>query len=304
MRPVSRLLLAAAICGVGIASTGCSLLRIPASLARAATTSKPKKPKAKPEEEKHGLAALGGGSENSTLSPLQGGAPSQYQDPNAKTTADGAFDFSSMTPGQGFTPKLTQWKQSLTEVMRDARKQGKLVMVFATHNAVDAANQMESTLLSTPNFVRMVGTSFLLLRVDYGDSDTKRSQTYTDLKSRLNIRGFPNLSILQPDGKVLLRLSGYTSDSKGRYLQTIKDTIEHAPQILEKRRKDLESSGYRYWRDKSGAPVFAKLKVVDANMLTLTTEWGEEFKTFANRLSPEDQAWIEARRNQRAAALQ
>lgn len=289
-----------AIIGISLMQVGCSLLRIPASLARAATTTTKKKAKAKPEEEKHGLASLGGGTENSTLGTLQGGVPSQYQDPNAKTTADGMFDFSSLTPGQGFTPKLTQWRPSVTEVMRDARKQGKLVMVFATHNAVDAANQMESSLLSTPNFVRTIGSSLLLLRIDYADADTKRSQTYIDLKSKLNIRGFPNLSILQPDGKVLLRLSGYTSDSKGRYLQSIKDTLEHAPQILEKRRKDMEGSGYRNWKDKSGTPIFAKLKTVDANMLTFTTEWGEEFKTFLTRLSPEDQEWIEKERSKRA----
>ena len=293
MKRLGLFLRPSAVICVSVGLAGCGLLRVPANLIREAAKPKPAKQKADKEQSAHGLSSLAGGAEKSSLA---GGVPAQFLDPSAKTTADGIFDFSAMTPGQGFTPKLAQWQRSVTEVMQSARKQGKLVLVFATHSAVDAANQMESTVLSTPNFVRTIAPSVLMLRVDYGDADTKGSETYAALKSKLSIRGFPTLCLLQPDGKALLHLTGYTSDSKGRYLQSLKDTIDRSPQIFEKRRKQLEGEGYRSWKDKTGKAVFAKLKTVDANLLTLTTEWGEDFKTFANRLSEEDQQWIETQR--------
>lgn len=283
----------------------CSLLRIPAALVREAAKPSTKKKTEKTEEEKRGLAGLGGGNENTKLAGAPGGALPMFADPNAKTTADGLFDFSSISAPTGSAPRMMRWKRSVTEVMDEARHKGLLVVIFATHSAVDAATQMETQVLNNPTFLKLTASDILLLRVDYADSDTKRSEVYAELKRKLNIRGYPNLSIIQPDGKALLRLSGYAPgsvpgvNSKAICLQSIKETLEHAPQILAKHRKNLEPQGYRTWKDKSGRPVFARLKAVDANMLTFTTEWGVDFKTFESRLSDEDQAWIERLRARR-----
>jgi len=188
------------------------------------------------------------------------------------------------------------WERSAAEAIAKARRQNALLLTVAGHNGVDLSKEMESNFLRSPEFRSMVEEGFVLLQIDYGDSETSRSPYYKSFKERLKLRGFPTLLITFPNGHEILRLKGYSSESKGVYLGSIRDAKERAPKLAAARRKEMEPSGYRMWTGQKGAAVFAKLTQLDANKVVLTTEWGDTINTFSNRLSEEDQAWIEAHR--------
>ena len=228
------------------------------------------------------VATPGGGTD--------GGTPS--------TAEGGMFDFSGVvqTGASPNAPGRIPWNQSATEATKKSRLTGKPLLVLFTHHMSQPAQSMENTFLLTPEFREIAEKEFVLLRLDYSDEDTARSDFYRDFKKRLKANGYPTLIATSPDGTELMKLSGYKTDWQPRHLQSLKAAVISAKTASDEHRKTLEKDGYRLWKNKTGAPVFAKLTRLDANMGTFTGEWGESFSTFLTRLSDEDQAFIAARR--------
>jgi thioredoxin-related protein len=214
----------------------------------------------------------------------------------ATEAANPAYDLSSVESAQSWHPQLNNWRRSAEDAIKEARLGNKLLLILFAHTQLELSQQLEATLLILPEFRKTVEKDFVLLRIDYSDSDTARSAYYQGLKTRFKVRGFPTLIATLPNGHEVLRCTGYQPEWKSRYLTNIKSCIENSAKMKEHRRKQMQTTGYRLWTDKNGAEVFAKLNKVDANQLTLTSEWGDEFHTFSTRLSDADQAWIEKQR--------
>jgi hypothetical protein len=209
----------------------------------------------------------------------------------------GAFDFSSMVPGHSLAATQVIWLRSAMQAGSKSRLTGTPLLIYATHIASQPCHDIESTLIASPAFRSLAQESFIPLLVDYSDQDTSRSTLYRDLKSRFEVHGYPTLVVTLPDGTEVSRLTGYKKENEKKYLETLQASVVKAGKLTSERRAKLEKgNGYRMWKNKDGNPVFAKLTALDANMGTFTSEWGESFKTFLTRLSPEDQAWIAERR--------
>lgn len=218
-----------------------------------------------------------------------GGAP-------AGTDA-GMFDFSSMLPGQAGAGTQVIWQRSATLAGSKSRLTGTPLLIYATHTASKPCQDIESTLMVSPGFRTLTQENFIPLLVDYSDQETQRTDLYRELKSRYDMRGYPALVVVLPDGTEVTRLSGYKTEYEKRYLETLQSAVKKAEKLTAERRAKLEKDGsYRLWKNKDGKPVFAQLTALDANMGTFTGEWGESFKTFLTRLSEEDQTWIAERR--------
>lgn len=210
--------------------------------------------------------------------------------------AESTTDFAGFTPSGSSRPALTGWKRSATEAIHEARSNGRPIIVAATNQQIETSQQFESTLLASRAFRDVTDGAFVFLLLDYGDKETLKSDFYRDFKTRLNLRGYPTLLVVLPDGQEIIRLKGYLPEWKNRYIQSIKDSIPHAAQAAAYRRKKMESTGYRLWGAPNGEKIFAKLIGVDANQATFTGEWGGEFRTFITRLSEADQEWISKQR--------
>jgi hypothetical protein len=135
--------------------------------------------------------------------------------------------------------------------------------------------------------------------MDFADKSTVDSDFYQAFKDRLKVKGYPTLLVTLPDGTEVLRLSGYKHENEVGYMLKLRESVASCEKAMEARRKRMAPSGYRPWTDKKGVVVYARLDKADANMLSLTTEWGTKFNTFTNRLSDEDQAWIAAEQAKR-----
>ncbi len=269
-----------------------------------AKTKRPKKQKATaPEKGLRGLMNDG----QAIASSGAAGAPGVGGMPGAPATSaeGGVFDFSNVvqTQVQGFG--RVGWHNSLTTAAQDARQTGKPILILFTHQGSSAAQALENTLILTPEFRSLVTEQYVPLRINYGDTDTRQSPFYRDFKTKLEARGFPTVVVTLPDGTEVERIAGYNQKTAGEeasykkaYLQRLEKAVEECKRATLARRQKLESQRYRMWTSKDGTQVFARLDSLDANMATFTTEWGEPFKTFLNRLSEEDQAQVAARRGE------
>jgi hypothetical protein len=225
-------------------------------------------------------------------------APAEASAAGAPSAGEGGvFDFSSMVPGHSSGPSQVIWLRSATQAGSKSRLTGKPLLIYATSNASQPCHDMDGTLVVSPAFRSLAQESFIPLLVDYSDQDTSRSTLYRELKSRFEVHGYPTLVVTLPDGTEVSRLTGYKKENEKKYLESLQAAVGKVEKLASERRAKLEKeSGYRMWTNKDGKPVFAKLAGLDANMGTFTGEWGESFKTFLTRLSPEDQAWIAERR--------
>ncbi len=224
--------------------------------------------------------------------------------PGSSGSAEGGvFDFSGVVQTQVQNFGRVGWHNSLTTAAQESRREGKPLLILFTHQNSSSAQALENTLVLTPDFRKLVEESFVPLRINYGDTDTRQSPFYRDFKTRLEAKGYPTLIVTLPDGTEIDRIAGYNEKSAGEnsayrneYLQRLRKAVSSCEKAAASRRKDLESKGYRFWSTKSGSPVFARLDSLDANKATFIGEWGDSFNTFLNRLSDEDRQQIELRR--------
>jgi thioredoxin-related protein len=212
------------------------------------------------------------------------------------SAAPGLFDFSSIIPHNGTAMGGLAWHPSATVAIEESRRSGKPLLTLVTHQSSIPAKQMENTLLRQADFRRLATEQLTLLRVDFSNTEARRSDLYQSLKKRLNASGYPTLVLSLPDGTEILHLAGYKPEYHDRYLEKILKAVEKdIPKAVETRQQRLKGEGYRTWQSKDGRDIFARLIKLDANQATFKGEWGNEFSSFTNRLSQQDQDWINQR---------
>lgn len=227
------------------------------------------------------------GSDDGTFNGMQG-TPS--------SATGGMFDFSSVVQTSAQGSSNLGWQRSASEATLQSRVKGKPLLILAAHKLSSPSQALENTLTPLPDFAA-IAQEFVLLRLDYSDKEVADSPYYKDFKKRLKIRGYPTLLVLLPDGTEILRLSGYKTEYQSRYLTQLKGSLKGVEDAVTQRRERLKTQeGYRLWKTPDGTDFFAKPVEIDANTIVFQTEWNESLKTFMSRLSPEDQAWIEEKR--------
>ncbi|WP_075090359.1 thioredoxin fold domain-containing protein [Verrucomicrobium spinosum] len=220
----------------------------------------------------------------------------------ASAEGGGLFDFSSVTANSTQSTSRIQWIRSAMDATEQARRTGKPLLILVNNRNSPPGQSIESTLVLQPEFKKLTEENYVPLYMDFSDKATADSDFYQAFKDRLNVRGYPTVLVTLPDGVEVMRLSGYKNENEVAYMLKLRESVASSQRAIEARRKRLLPGGYRAWTDKKGVVVYAKLDKADANMLHLTTEWGTTFTTFTNRLSAEDQAWIESERAKRQPA--
>ncbi len=205
-------------------------------------------------------------------------------------TGQSMFDFSSSFQNSGSGPSAVRWNPSVSESIAQSKRAGLPLLILFTHQMSQPGVELERVLNSVPELSNADAPPCVLLRVDFANQDTARSDYYRSLKARYKPNGFPVLLMTLPDGTEVARQTGYNSEWKSRTTQWIHYATELSKKRGESRRKEMEKFGYRMWSDRQGTQVWARLEKVDANQAVFISEWGEPFRTFISRLSDEDQA--------------
>lgn len=200
------------------------------------------------------------------------------------------FDFSSSFQNSGPAPSAVRWNQSASEAIAQSKRTGLPLLILFTHQMSQPGVELETLLSALPELCNADAPPCVLLRVDFGNHDTARSDYYRSLKTRYKPSGFPVLLMTLPDGTEVARQTGYNAEWKSRTTQWIHYVTEQSKKRTEARRREMEKFGYRMWSDRQGTQVWARLEKVDANQALFISEWGEPFRTFISRLSDADQA--------------
>lgn len=229
------------------------------------------------------------------MPPGDGGSP-------ASAEGGGLFDFSSVTANSTQSTSRVQWSRSAMDATELARRSGKPLLILVNSRNSPSGQSIENTLVLQPEFKKLTEETYIPLYIDFSDKATIDSDFYQAFKDRLKVRGYPTILVTLPDGTEVTRLSGYKHEYEVSYMLKLRESVAASQKAIESRRKRVLPPEYRAWTDKQGVVVYAKLDKADANMLNLTTEWGTKFTTFTNRLSSEDQAWIESERAKREPA--
>jgi hypothetical protein len=204
------------------------------------------------------------------------------------------FDFSRafQNPAEN---RRAHWRHSGTDAIEEAKRSSLPLLIFFTHQSIDPAKAMAATLSNTKDLTDD-NPRFIPLYLDYSDKTTAESDYYRSFMDRYKPRGYPVLVVTLPDGTELTRQTGVTKDWRTNVNHWLDDAASRVHSGMEAHRRRLEKFKFRYWKNKDGQEIFARLESQDANQLVFTNEWGEPIRTFVNRLSNEDQQRIAAKK--------
>lgn len=194
---------------------------------------------------------------------------------------------------------VDSWHVSHVKAMREARQEGKPVLMWFTDSKSNSASKSLSNELFNHNkFKNWAEQNVVLLRVDstiYED-DAKikdRKKDYVKkLKKRYKVLGAPVVVILSPRGTSFGKYTGYKSGNAEFYFGQLKSGYRNAAADQGRWREEYERKGYRIWHDNRGRKVFAKPRGLKNGELYLITPDGKKSKTTLAKLSPEDRAWV------------
>lgn len=192
-----------------------------------------------------------------------------------------------------------EWFQSYTQAMKEARKEGKPVLMWFNDSKSKMTNQALSVeLFSTTEFSKWAEENVIRLQIDsfVQDEDEVRLASkrkyVNELKKRHKVMGSPVVLMLSPRGSVFGKYAGYKRGSSSFYFGRLKNAYRNAMVDYGAWREDLEARGYRVWHDHRGRKVFAKPRKLDGDILHLVSPSGARSQTSLQKLSAEDRSWV------------
>jgi thiol:disulfide interchange protein len=103
-----------------------------------------------------------------------------------------------------------QLPQSLAGPVQLGRTQHKKVVLLITGSAwCPSCQQMESGLLSTPQWLAFAAKEIVFQKYDYPDPSSPPTPAHQDLLKLPGVRGFPTLVVADGDGRILGIRAGY-----------------------------------------------------------------------------------------------
>ncbi len=120
------------------------------------------------------------------------------------------------------------WIEDFEAARRQAAEEGKLVLIdFSGSDWCGWCKRMDAEVFSQERFVREASKKFVLVMIDSPNdksilSKLAREQNGT-LKEKYEVRGFPSVVIVNPDGEVVKRHSGYRRGGPQGYLKYLRE---------------------------------------------------------------------------------
>lgn len=151
------------------------------------------------------------------------------------------------------------WHRSSERAIAVARGRGiPLVIWFANPSTGPLDERLGAKVLFDPAVARVLSRQAAGLKIDFGNETTRRSGYYQNFRKKYKVTGYPTLVFLQPDGIEVARQIGFAPGTEAARIQNFGLAVERADKAWQNRKKDLEKSGFRTWKDRSGRTFFAK----------------------------------------------
>lgn len=207
------------------------------------------------------------------------------------------------------------WHQSFQEARRESMRSGKPLLIWFTKTGSPGSPiclRLQREVFGTADFGAWAKEELVRLKVDSSGgtretdengnlsaSMTERRKYAERLKKQFRVLGHPTLIVLQPDGGVYTRESGFSRGGKSELWGKLKNaalTIEHNRGVWERK---MALKGYRRWTGSNEEVVFAKLRRYHDGTLWLIEPDGSTIKTSEKTLSQSDRDWLAAEKKKR-----
>ncbi len=203
------------------------------------------------------------------------------------------------------------WETSERTARIRAVREGKAILIWFTNSAKSPlCKTLDRELFSKPEFDSWARENLVRLKIDSAGVPRSSTMTFDEaeeaayavkkqadaMKKRYRIMGSPALIILKPDGGTLGHIRGYTQGDAEIVWGRLKHMASVATVDYKKWRSELETRGYREWKNPAGRSIFAKLASYKDGDLLLIDPEGRRFRTREEKLSKEDRDWIDGQK--------
>jgi thioredoxin-related protein len=221
--------------------------------------------------------------------------------------AQSAEDVAELTKILASANSDPAWETSEAVARVRSVREGKPLLIWFTNSAKSPlCKVLERELFTDPQFEAWADEHLVRLKVDavfvsrgttmsFDEADEKAYAVKTQaeaLKKRYRVLGFPALVVLKPGGETLGHIRGYNSGDAPLVWGRLKHMASIASQSYRQWRADLETKGYREWKNPAGRAIFAKLAHYHDGTVVLIDPEGTRFRTHESKLSQADQDWI------------
>lgn len=200
------------------------------------------------------------------------------------------------------------WERDIRVARKQSIREGKPTLIWFTDlRRSPRCRQLEKELFSQPKFQKWATENLIRARVDesmeFDDENLSLDQEQTmrvefakyvkRLKNHYKVLGYPSLVMVDPQGRVVGHYRGYKSGQEDLTWGRLRQGVAASAASHKAWRKQLDSRGYRDWKDLQGRKLVAKLVRYDNGTLHLVEPDGTRSKVHERKLSAADRKWIE-----------
>lgn len=188
------------------------------------------------------------------------------------------------------------WLDDHAEALRLARRENKPLLIWFSNSTYSPNDrEMEDLVFAHERFIRAVNGRVVRVRIDYSrDSAMMRSDYHIRLRTHFGVRGSPFVAVALPDGTEIGEFKGFKAEWTEGYLDNFEVKINEAVDTIDRRQKQLQKEGYRWWTNSAGQALFALPLQYDpeSSRLALLGMWGDQWIVQRRELGEADQLFL------------
>ncbi len=205
-------------------------------------------------------------------------------------------------------PIKDSWQLSYQAAQRLAYAESKPLLIWFTDSQRSPiCKRLAAEVLNTHEFKSWSDDNIVKLRVDISpkERDSKlrdKKRKYAQaLRKKFNIKGNPNMLVIDFQGQPFGRYNGYRSGEASFYLGRLKQAAQTVNENYFEWMPKMKERGYRKWEGRNGVSLFAKLLRYKEGKLIVVEPNGRQTTFHESNLSEKDRTWLnkqkEARQN-------
>lgn len=141
--------------------------------------------------------------------------------------------FTCWMAGQAFAADST-WLDSVPQAMDQAKRENKLLLLdFTGSDWCGWCKKLDADTFSKPEFTDYAGKNLVLVVVDFPAHKPQPAAlkgANKALKEKYNVKGYPTLVVLKPDGTVLWKQTGYLAGGPDKMIAKL-DQVRSTPAV-------------------------------------------------------------------------
>lgn len=180
------------------------------------------------------------------------------------------------------------WERNPSLAFRKAKAMQKPLVLLFTARWNEGCQKLSEEVFSSKTFNTWAKENVVLCFLDYPQNYNNAPEPMKRVKDHYQIRGYPNLLIFNPQGKVVREIGGYRPGRPVDYYNTLHGATDPLVRHLKQRKEALMKQGFRTWTNRQDGKLFARFIRHDGVLFTLEGTEGERWTLPLSTLCRED----------------